>query len=127
MTARLARLRDERGFTLIELLVTISMLAVVLLAAFAALNSLTQDANTDQAYAQEIQDAQVGVARIAHDLREAYSITTAEPNVIAFDEWAYVNVDGTPQQVTLQVEYDCAVPQPNYTSYGYYECTRVHS
>jgi prepilin-type N-terminal cleavage/methylation domain-containing protein len=122
--ARLDRLRDERGFTLIELLVTFSMLAVVLVAAFAALNSLTQDANTDQAYAQEVQDAQVGVARIAHDLREAYSITTAEPNVIAFDEWAYTTVNGATKQVTEQVEYDCAVPQPG-TSYD--ECTRVQA
>jgi prepilin-type N-terminal cleavage/methylation domain-containing protein len=115
MSARLARLRDERGFTLIELLITVSMLAVVLLAAFTALNTLTQDANVDQAYAQEIQDAQVGVARIAHDLREAYSITTATPDVIAFDEW-------TPQHVTEHVRYDCTVQQPN-TSYN--ECTRV--
>jgi prepilin-type N-terminal cleavage/methylation domain-containing protein len=118
------RLREEHGFTLIELLVAFAMLAVVLLAVFAALNSFTQDANTDQAYAQEVQDAQTGVERITHDLRAAYSIVTAEPNLIQFYQWAYTTVNGTSQQVTLDVEYDCAVPQPG-TNYD--ECTRVQS
>jgi prepilin-type N-terminal cleavage/methylation domain-containing protein len=118
------RLRDERGFTLIELLIAVSMLGVVLLAAFAALNSFTQDASSDQAFAGEVQDAQTGIERITHDLRTAYSIVTAEPNLIEFYQWAYTTVNGTTQQVTEDVEYDCAVPQPG-TAYD--ECTRVQS
>ena len=115
---------DQRGFTLIELLVTLSLFAVALTAIFDALGVLTRSATVTQAYSSEVQDAQVGIGRITHDLRTAYSVVSAQPNVIEFYQWANVAVNGVTQQVTEDVEYDCAVPEPG-TPYD--ECTRVQA
>jgi prepilin-type N-terminal cleavage/methylation domain-containing protein len=115
-----AALRDERGFTLMELLITLAIFMIVLVAVFGALGVVSRSATSGQAYANEVQDAEFGIARITHDLRTAYSVVSAQPNMIEFYQWA--NVNGVTR--TKDVEYDCGIPQPG-TSYA--RCMRVES
>jgi len=118
LRTRRAPLRDERGFTLIEMLVGLTLTLVVVTGAAVALQATTRTQNRDQAYQEELQSAQVGVARLIHDLREATSFsltpgagpTAVAPGVIEFQ---------LPQGgQTWNVEYNCNAPDtlgPPYT------------
>jgi hypothetical protein len=72
-TKQLARrLRnDEAGWTLTELLVTAALLVVLLTAILSIADGTQKTAAADQERTNTVGDAQVGIARIANDLRNA--------------------------------------------------------
>jgi|GEM_PF-3103341 len=113
--------KNERGFTLIELLVGMSLTLVIVGAASFALGATSRTQRRDQAYREEIQSAQVALARLVHDLREATSFvltpggapTPLQPGVLEFQ------MPNPAQPGTyLNVEYNCNAPDslgPPYT------------
>jgi type II secretory pathway pseudopilin PulG len=95
---------------LIELLVAMALTLVVVTAVSFALQSTTRTQRRDQAYQQELQSAQVALARLIHDLRQATSFsltsggapTPVQPGVLEFQ----MPVPGQPGSY-YNVEYNC--------------------
>ncbi|MCA1690023.1 MAG: hypothetical protein LC720_06190, partial [Actinobacteria bacterium] len=98
----------------IELLVVVALLVVVLGATFTLLAVGTRTARRDQAFANEIADAEAGVGRMVHDIRQASSVTATTPNSIDF----LVTIGGQARRVF----YECDVARP---AGSYQECVRL--
>ncbi|GAC1438152.1 MAG: hypothetical protein NVSMB51_13540 [Solirubrobacteraceae bacterium] len=107
-------MRDEGGFMLIELLVVTAVLIVVVGATLALLDTGTRAENRDQEYAAEVAAAQVGLARMTREIRQASSVTSANPNSIDF----FVTLGGQ----ALHVFYECDFPN---VGTAYNECLRT--
>jgi hypothetical protein len=108
------RIRSETGVTLLEMLLASAMLIVILTAALAVLVSAMHSGNTSQDFSEEIQDEQVGLARMVHDIRQADQVLVATGSTIRFVKaGATVSV----------VQYECDVPQAGSLQ----ECTRVQA
>lgn len=107
MGARSRRLReagrDETGFTLIEQLVTMVVLVVVLGAVLALFETTAKIAPRDQERAHSIRDAQVGLDRMGRELRQAYAVNAATPNLL--------DVNVTIRGQSRRVLYDCNRPR----------------
>jgi Tfp pilus assembly protein PilW len=110
------RLRDrEDGLTLIEILVASTMLLALLTGVLAVLISAMHSENTSQDFSQEIEDAQTGVARMLHDVRQADRVLIATRTTIRFVK------AGSTETVT---QYECDVPK---TGTPFTRCTRVQA
>jgi prepilin-type N-terminal cleavage/methylation domain-containing protein len=107
---------EQHGFTLIEGLVASAIMLVILGATLAALQPSTKAENRDRQWALAVQDGQTGLARMMHEIRQAYSVLDTSPSSIDF----LATLGG--QQV--RVLYACNVPQPG-TSYN--ECVRLQT
>jgi type II secretory pathway pseudopilin PulG len=114
-SAALRRLGHETGFMLPELLVSSAMLVFVIGAAMTLLIASMHGENTDRQFAQEIQDAQVGLARIMRDVSQANRIVLATTSTVRFV---------LPGATDYVVQYECDVAQPG-TSFT--QCTRVRA
>jgi type II secretory pathway pseudopilin PulG len=99
---------------LIELLVVLAMLVVVVGATLTLLEVGGRAASRDSQFAHAIADAQAGLARMVHEIRQASSVSATTPNSIDF----LVMIGGQSQRVF----YECDVAQPG-TSYN--ECVRL--
>lgn len=105
---------DERGFSLIELLVAMTVLATVMLATLAVLDSSSRMARSDTDRASAIQEAQVGLDRMVRELRHARAVNSASPQVL--------DVMVLQRGVARRVVFDCSVAHPSTT--GQRRCTR---
>lgn len=101
------------------------ILVVVVGATLTLLESGSRTQRSDEAFAQEITSAQVAVARLTHDLREAQTIVSASPNMLEFLMPATQTVNGTSQTVTLDIRYDCT--QSDSLGAPYTRCARTES
>ncbi len=111
--ARLRGIRSEDGFTLIELLVASAMAIVLLGATLTLLVSSQQVQARDAEWAQTMQAGRTGLARMAHEIRQASKIQTAEAGTIDF----LATIGGK----SWQIKFECGVAQPSTT---YDECVR---
>jgi Tfp pilus assembly protein PilW len=114
LAARLSA--EEDGFTLFELLFAGALMLVILGATMTSLGSVTSAENRDRQRAVAIQDGQVGLARMVHEIRQAYSVLATTPNSIDF----LVTLNGQQQRVF----YACDVAQAG-TSYN--QCVRLQT
>lgn len=94
---------------------TISL--VITGAAMTLLMVTTRTEARDQSYAQEIQAAQTGLARMIHDLREATAFIAVKPWMVEFQ----IPLNGT----TYNVEYNCEAPDTLGGSYT--RCARTQN
>jgi hypothetical protein len=99
---------------LIELLVVMAMLMVVVGATLDLLQVGTRTENRGQQFANEIADGEAGLARMAHEIRQASSVTATTPNSIDF----LITIRGQARRVF----YECDVPRP---STAFKECVRL--
>jgi type II secretory pathway pseudopilin PulG len=106
--------RGQGGFMLIELLVVVALLVVVLGATLTLLEVGTHTAARDQQFANEIADAQAGLARMVREVRQASSVTATTPNSIDF----VLTLGGLARRVL----YECDVPGP---APPYNRCVRL--
>ena len=103
--ARLARQGDaEGGFTLIEALVTISLLSVVLTAILSLSDTTQRIYPKDEQWATSIRTAQVGLAGMTRELRQAYALNSFSSTSID----AQVRVNGRVRRVV----FDCGSTHP---------------
>jgi type II secretory pathway pseudopilin PulG len=111
--ARLRDIQSEAGFTLIELLVA-SAMAIILLGATLTILVTTQRVQaSDAEWAQTMQAGRTGLARMAHEIRQASTIEKAEAGTIDF----LATIGGT----SWQIKFECGVAQSGTT---YDECVR---
>ena len=106
-------LRCERGYTLIEALIVSVLTVVVVSATLSVLESGQRTQARDSEYALAIQEGRVGMARMTHEIRQAYSILGTTSSSIHFN----ATIGG----VDEQIEYNCNEPQ---TGTSYLECVR---
>jgi type II secretory pathway pseudopilin PulG len=108
--------RDEAGFTLVELLLAMVMLTGVMTALVQVFTTSGPVAGRDQSRALGIMDAQVGLAAMTRDLRQAQTINSATSTAVDFT----ATING----VTQRIVYDCAGTQAGTT---YKQCVRASS
>jgi hypothetical protein len=96
-------LAGDEGVTLIELLVATALTLVIAGAAMTALLAGNRSESRDEAYSAELTSSQTSLARLTHDLRQATSIVTAQPNVIEF----LMPLHQGSTLVMVDVRYDC--------------------
>lgn len=115
----LARLRAQDGFTLPELLLVVALVPIVLIGALRMLDTSARLVPQNVEYANAIQDAGAGAARIARDLRSAYRIVGTTPNSVTF--FAYLN------GVNTQINISCDIPgsAPPGSGLTYRRCVRT--
>lgn len=106
--------RDTHGFMLIELLVVVALLLVVVGATLTLLVVGTRSANRDQAFSDEISATEAGLDRMAHEIRQATSVTATTANSIDF----ILTLGARPTRVF----YECDIPVPG-TSFN--QCVRL--
>jgi len=111
--ARLRGIKSEGGFTLIELLVASTMAIILLGATLTLLITSQQVQARDAEWAQTMQAGRTGLARMAHEIRQASKIETAEAGTIDF----LATIGGK----SWQIKFECGVAQPGTT---YDECVR---
>lgn len=111
---RIARVRSEAGFTLIEVLVASALAIVLLGGVLAALESSQRVQARDTEWALTLQEGRAGLARMAHEIRQASKVEKAEASTLLF----LAAVGGK----KWQVKYECNVEQAG-TSYR--ECVRL--
>ena len=108
--------RGEAGFTLPELLITIAMLSGIMAALAGIFTSSGPVAGREQSRALGIMDAQVGLARMTRDLRQAQTINSATSTAVDFN----ATIGG----VTQRILYDCSTYEPGTT---YKRCVKATS
>ena len=108
---------DERGFTLVELLIAGAMLVVVVGATLDLLTSTNDVTAKDQQRPAAIAEAQVGLARMTRELRQATHVfAVGGAPIAAFPaSGSSIEVQKTIGGVTMRVLYDCGV-QPAGTA-----------
>jgi Tfp pilus assembly protein PilW len=109
----LGRGRSETGFTLIEVLVASALAIVVLGGVLAALESSQRVQARDTEWALTLQEGRAGLARMAHEIRQASKVEKAEASTVLF----LATVAGK----KWEVKYECNVAQSGTT---YQECVR---
>ena len=108
--------RGEQGFTLIELLVAMAMLAGIMTALVQVFTTSGPVAGRDQARNLGIMDAQVGLAQMTRDVRQAQTINSATSSGIDFN----ATIGGVAQRI----RYDCSTTEAGTT---YRQCLRADS
>ena len=106
-------MRSQAGYTLMEALIVSVLTLVVVSATLSLLESGQRIQARDSEYALAIQEGRTGMARMTHEIRQAYSILGTTPNSIHFN----ATIGG----VDEQIEYNCNEPQ---TGTSYLECIR---
>jgi prepilin-type N-terminal cleavage/methylation domain-containing protein len=107
--------RQESGFSLIELMVAITLSGVVLGIAFTGLASTARTAPKETERAKAISEAQVGLARMVRELRQAYDLVSP---VTSDKMHVKVRLGGQNREIV----YSCEEPHPTLT--GLYRCLR---
>jgi type II secretory pathway pseudopilin PulG len=121
LSCAIRRAREDAGVMLVELLVVISMLALVVGATLAMLQTTTAAQNRDQAYAQEITTSTASLARLAHDLRQSTQIVSAGPNSVEF----YMPATVSDTTVVYDIKYVCTAADSR--GVGFTRCARLQS
>ena len=110
-------MKAEGGFTLIEVMISASILAVVLLAILALLDTSARIAPQDQERGHAIQESQTGLYRMTRELRQAHQVVSGDADTLV----VRVLPRGSATEVT--VTWDCGTAHP--TDPGLRRCTRT--
>jgi Tfp pilus assembly protein PilX len=128
LTSRgVARLRagaaNQAGFTLVELLVVLPMAVLVFGTVLTFADSGQRIAKNDSERALAVVEAQTGLYRMTHELRQGYAPSTncTQPCAVAPTNTNSLDVIVG----SLRVRYDCSVISPTNSSYR--ECCRYAS
>jgi hypothetical protein len=105
---------DEGGLTLVELLVASALALVVLGGVLSALETSQTVQARDAEWALTMQEGRVGLARMAHEIRQASKVEEAKASTIVF----LATLGGK----NWKIKYECSVSQPG-TEYD--ECVRL--
>ena len=97
-------MREESGWSLIELLLVSVLLIVILGGTLNLLDTTAKIAPQEQERAEAVREAQVGLARMTRELRQATKVLELTPTRMQ----VYVPVSGVRQTVT----YDCTATSP---------------
>ena len=101
----LQRLAGEQpGFSLVELMVTVSLLIVVLTAILGLLDVTVRLAPKDEERTQVVREAQVGLARMVRELRQAHAVGSASGS--------FMDVTVVAAGAERHVRYQCDVANP---------------
>jgi competence protein ComGC len=106
-------LADDRGLTLVELLVVTAISIMVLGAVLTLLDTSQQIQARDAEWTLTMQEGRAGLARMAHEIRQASKVETAEGGKIVFL--------ATIGSKAWEIEYECGVAQSGTT---YHQCVR---
>jgi prepilin-type N-terminal cleavage/methylation domain-containing protein len=109
--------KSENGFTLVEVLIVSVLLVVVIGALMVPLVAAQRQQFKNANYAYSQQEARTGLDSMVSQIRQAWSIASADPNAIDMN----VNLNG----VAKRVYYECDIPQPGSSVYR--ECLRVEA
>jgi prepilin-type N-terminal cleavage/methylation domain-containing protein len=112
----------ESGFTLIELLVGITMMLIVLAAAFTLLQIVTRSEPEIRDANASIQDAQIAAERMTRELRQTYAVNSASPTSLSVNTYLQQGASCT-AGATTETARQCRVV---YTC-GASSCTRTVS
>jgi type IV pilus assembly protein PilW len=104
----------EAGFSLIELLTAISILVIILGAVLALADTTQRIAPRDNARADAIREAQVGLHAMTRQLRQAYELHSNDANNI--------DVSFLRNGTLRRVRYECDQPHPTEAAYN--RCVR---
>ncbi|MCW3065979.1 MAG: hypothetical protein JWN32_3151 [Solirubrobacterales bacterium] len=113
LAAAMRRFGADAGVSLVELLVTSGMMLLVVAAIVGVLSRSLRTENAGRQFAAEVQDAQVGLARMAREIRQANQVVLATANTVRFV---------LPGATDYVVQYECDVPQAGTT---FTRCTRT--
>lgn len=102
------RLRSESGYTIVEFMFVSVILAVVLAATLVVLDKTVEIFPEDQERAHTLRDAQVGLAEMTRELRQAYEIHAPASGSAAAGA---IVVDVTLRSVDYRLSYDCTSGQ----------------
>jgi prepilin-type N-terminal cleavage/methylation domain-containing protein len=125
--------RSDDGFTLVELVIVMSLLAMVLGAAYFVLNSVQTMSAKVSAREEASTNATGAIRRMTREVRQAEELLTAEgdgvfksnlPQTMSF--YVDLNSDGTPERVTYYVsgrvlyrtQAAATVTDPTATDFG---------
>lgn len=111
---RLGGVRSEAGFTLIEMLVAAALSLVIFGAVLSALETSQHAQSRDQEWALVIQEGRTGLARMAREMRQAYSVLEDSHSAIRF----YATIGGK----SYEIDYNCAEPEAAHPEYN--SCVR---
>ncbi|HEX3391434.1 MAG TPA: prepilin-type N-terminal cleavage/methylation domain-containing protein, partial [Solirubrobacteraceae bacterium] len=101
-------MRSQEGFTLIELLVASALALVVFTAMLSALETSQRTQSRDQEWALVIQEGRAGLAQMAREMRQAYSIRGDSHSAIDF----YATIGGK----SYEISYNCAEKEGEFNS-----------
>ena len=96
-------MREEGGWSLIELMLTCVLLIIVMGGTLSLLDTSAKIAPREQERAQAIRDAQVGLARMTRELRQATQVISATASSVSVK----VPVSGVSQTVTYTCTDAC--------------------
>lgn len=97
-------MRSENGYTVIEFVFVSLILAVVLAATLTVLDKTVEIFPEEQERAHAVRDAQVGLAEMTRELRQAYEIVTPAAGAAATGT---ISVNVTLRSVDYRVSFDC--------------------
>lgn len=98
------RLRRQEGFTLIEALLAAALSTIVFGAVLSALTTSQHTESRDQEWGLVIQEGRTGLAQMAREMRQAYSIRSDSHNAIDF----YATIGGK----SYEISYNCLEKEP---------------
>jgi Tfp pilus assembly protein PilX len=104
-------MREEGGWSLIELMLTCVLLIIVMGGTLSLLDTSAKIAPQEQERANAIRDAQVGLARMTRELRQATQVISATASTVSVK----VPVAGVSQTVTYTCTDACRRTQGSST------------
>lgn len=110
-------MRCDRGYTVIEALIVVVLLIVVLGGTLSMLEHTARVAPAENERAHAVREAQVGLATIVRELRQARSVEQNTPTGLT----VRTPVAGVPTMVT----YDCGVRRTSRPGQGLHACRRI--